>query len=168
MEQGRVAETTSQWLLRFAATLTLLLLKNDKTYNVNKIRMELNDGDVAKLQQILRFIGQHSATRTVEVAEKTSIGVDDVFRLRIILVEHNAISDKYSDMIMRNENTRNYHDGNYFEEVYKNQQESKQHKEEESRARRIAIRNGKWAIPLSITSMVLALVTLILSIFGVI
>lgn len=130
--------------------------------------MKLKAGDVEKLQAILRFIGNRSATPTIEVAQQVGVSGDEIDRLRAILVGHDAIDNKYPSMVTRNHNTRNYHDAGYFGQVYEQQMEENARQNEEDKARRIAIRNGRWALPLSIVSIVGTLVTLVLSVLGII
>jgi hypothetical protein len=130
--------------------------------------MKLRNGDVEKIQAILRYVEDHSMVKTEKVAEKLGLSVDDANRLRIVLIEHNALSDEHSDVIRRNHNTRNYRDARYFEHLYEQQENEHRRQEDEDRARRIKIRNEKWALPLSIISILGMLVTLALSIFRVI
>ena len=131
--------------------------------------MELKDGDVEKINALLRHIGVGGAKMNIVVAEALNMDIEELLRLRIILTEHNAFDSVNPNAFIRNNNTRNYHDANYFGEVYNRQEESRKNKKLELEKLQLEIvklkkdvKWAKWATWISIGSAIIALLALIL------
>lgn len=81
--------------------------------------MEIKDGDVQKLNEILGGLvfGEYAYIIDDRAPEKFGIGKEEYGRLKFICLEHGAANDAVGDILQINENTANYLNANYFQDV---------------------------------------------------
>lgn len=139
--------------------------------------MELKDGDVEKLNQILEYLSKGGIIPPYgNLPECFNFDAQDYARLKVIFLDHRAAETFGNGSIKLNANTRNYLNANYFNEVYDKQNRDRETEDlkiknlslqnenlkyvEQIRRQEEAIR--KWQIASAITGFLAVVVPIVL------
>lgn len=122
--------------------------------------MELREGDAVKLNGILSYVECGNLISDRDIPNELELSYPEYIRLKTMALFYNAIQlkDETADAVIQmNNNTRNYLAIDYFGELYQKQQADKRRQDEIDEERRINIKNGRWALTISLASIVIAI-----------
>lgn len=121
--------------------------------------MDLKEGDAEKLREILAYVENGKLISDRDIPGELGLSYSEYIRLKTIVLFYNAVrlKDETADAVIQmNNNTRNYCENDFFGELYQKQQDDKRRQDQKDTERRINIRNGRWALPISIASIIIA------------